>query len=162
MKPRRRGSDIRQSNIENLALLVTPTEIEQKLFTAARQEVLKAMGETAEFASAQVDGLIEIISHINIAKNHACMTAKQIMDVYQGSLFYITIVSFSKVDVHLPKHQMGGEVANVPVEMVYIKDERYSYLPDTHANNSERSVSAVNYKAISDRLDHIAEQKAVK
>lgn len=47
------------------------------------------------------------------------------MGVYPWGRFYITITNFRKVDVHLLKDQNVGEVANAPVEIVYIKNRCY-------------------------------------
>lgn len=69
-------------------------------------------------------GLIEVILHEKLAKNRVRMTAKSIMDVYQGRSNYITIAKFGKLDVSLSKHLNDGEVANVKFKLVHVKTER--------------------------------------
>lgn len=41
----------------------------------------------------------------NVAKYYACMEVNMIMEVHPVRPFYITIVIFSEVDVHLSKYQ---------------------------------------------------------
>lgn len=65
------------------------------------------------------------------------MTAEYITDVYAGSLSYITIVNLGKVYVHLPKHQNVCDAVKAQVDILHIKDERYSYPAWAHANNSD-------------------------
>lgn len=94
------ASDIRQSNYQDLAPLVTPTTCDRKYITVTRQVALKEIHETLVLVSTQAAGLIEIIPHENVAKTHACVTAKGIVDVYPGRPFYITIANFGNADVH--------------------------------------------------------------
>lgn len=53
------------------------------------------------------------------------MIAKGIMDLSLRRPFYIAVDNFSMVDVYLGKHQKVSEVANAPVELVHIREERY-------------------------------------
>lgn len=62
------------------------------------------------------------------------MMAKEITDKYIKRLSYTTILSFAKVEVHLSKRQGVGKVANVLVEIVRNKDDRYLYLFGAHFN----------------------------
>lgn len=55
-----------------------------------------------------------------------------------------------------------GEAANVPVEIVYIKEEHYSYPPGTNANSSGSAVSAVHYKSTADRLKQMDEHETIR
>lgn len=55
------------------------------------------------------------------------MTSKGFMDIDSDRAFYITIANLDKVDVSHPKRLKLGMVANLPVEKVYIEDERYKY-----------------------------------
>lgn len=75
-------SDTRQGVEEDLALLLTPIKYADKYMTVVRQIVLKAMCDTQVLVFTQVAGLIEVIMHENVAKNHVYMTAKGIVDVY--------------------------------------------------------------------------------
>lgn len=67
-----------------------------------------AMCETPVLVSTQAAGLIKVILREKVAKSHARMTAKGIMDIYPGRSFHITVTNFGKIDVHLPKHQNVG------------------------------------------------------
>lgn len=87
--------------------------------------MLRAVCETPLSVYTNAAGLTVVIMHENVAKTHACIRAKSIMDAYPGSPFYITITDFGRFDVHFPKHQQFGEAANAPVMMVHIKDTRY-------------------------------------
>lgn len=49
------------------------------------------------------------------------------MDVYSRRLFYNIIASFGIADIHLPKYQNVGEVANGPEEISHIKEEPFLY-----------------------------------
>lgn len=89
--------------------------------------------------------LIEVLYIANVAKKHAYMTAKGIIDVYQGRPFSSSIANFGKVNIHLPKHQSVGEAAEVPVERAHIKNERSSYLSAAHRNYIDSSVNSVRY-----------------
>lgn len=116
--------EIHRLIIEDLALLVTPTESKQRPITAAQQVVLKAIGKTSVLVSAQAADLVEVLSYNTVAQNRACMKRKRIMDVYPGCSSYITIVKFGKVDVYLPKNQKVGEVLNALSKIAQIKDKR--------------------------------------
>lgn len=72
--------------------------------TVSRQVLLVAMYETPELVSTKATDLTEVISHVNVAKNRAYMTVKDIIDVYSRRLFYITVDKIGRVDVHLSKH----------------------------------------------------------
>lgn len=80
---------------------------------------------------------MDVISHENIFKNHACMTAKETMDVYSERSFYTEITNLDDVMRNQPKHQNICEVLIALVGIVHFKDERYSYLPCKFANNSD-------------------------
>lgn len=63
------------------------------------------MYETPVLLSTQPAGLMELIPYGILAKDHACMMAKRIIDVYTGLPFYISMEIFCMADVRLPKHQ---------------------------------------------------------
>lgn len=90
------------------------------------------------------------------------MTAKGIMGVYRHRPFYIIVTNIVIVDLHLPKHQKTGEVANVPRKVFHIKDEHFSYQSVSYDSNSDNYVHAVHYEPILDRLKQIAEHETVK
>lgn len=73
------------------------------------------------------------------------MTAKGIIDVYTGQAFYITIANFAMADVHLPKHQKVGEVADTCKEIVYTTDEYFSYPSGAKAAKTDNLLDAVHY-----------------
>lgn len=66
-------------------------------------------------ASTTVNGLVEVVLDINIAKNHACVTANGIMNVYSRRLICNTIANFVMVDAQLPNQQKDGEAVDAPV-----------------------------------------------
>lgn len=105
-------SVIRHFIEQDSALLKTPIKSEPKNNTVARQVFFKARCETTVLVSIQVAGLIEVIPHLNLARNHACMTATGIIDISPGRSFYITFANFGMTDVYLSKQQKVGEVAN--------------------------------------------------
>lgn len=119
--------DICQYITGDSAMLVMFIQRERRIVTEGHQIVLKAMCETPMLVSRQVAGLKEVLSHENVAETHACMTTKEIMNVYPGHQFYIPITNFGEVRVNLPKKQIVTEVANVPKEMLHIRGKRYSY-----------------------------------
>lgn len=80
------------------------------------------------------------------------MTVEGIMDAYQGHRFQITIANLSRVDIPLLQSQDVGEVANVPVQIVHIKDERQSYHHDVHSKNGDSIANDIHYKTTPDRL----------
>lgn len=80
-------SHIYQSIKHDPALLVKPISGEPKYTTVARQVVLRAMRETSVLFSTNAVGLVEVARHENMAKSHACTTAKGIMGVYPGCSF---------------------------------------------------------------------------
>lgn len=112
---------IRQSNVQDLTLLVTPTSSEPRFITAAGRLVLEPMCATSVLVPTQGAGLTEVIPHGNVPKNYACMTAMGIMDLYPDRQYYIRIVKFDKVDINLPKPQEACEFAAAPIEIVHIK-----------------------------------------
>lgn len=76
-------------------------------------------------------GLVEVTCHKHVTRSHACMKAKGVMDVYRRHPFYIKVASFGKVDVHLPKYQKVGEIADTPVEAAQIREELFR-TPSAH------------------------------
>lgn len=140
------SSDNRKEIAKDLALFVTLTRGGPKNITVAKQVVLKLICKTPVLLSTKEAGLMSITAHENVAKIYACKAAKGIMDIKPGRHFFITIANLGKVDLHLPKHQTVGEAAKIPVEIVLITDERYSYTPVAHANNSNCSVNTVHDK----------------
>lgn len=65
--------------------------------------------------------------HASVTKVLACVMTKAIMDVYLGRPFNFTVKKFSMADVHMPNHQNAGEVADASEEVVYIRNELFSY-----------------------------------
>lgn len=78
MKP----SDIRQFMDCNPALFVTSSSIKSTYITAARQLVPKPMCETPVPVCTQMVGQIEVVFHESVARNQACMTAKDFIDTH--------------------------------------------------------------------------------
>lgn len=118
---KRSKSDIRRTNDHDLAPLRTPMCGEPRYMTFARQVFLRAMWEGAVLVSRQAFSVMEINHHEDVANDHACVTAKDITDVFPGRSFYITIANFGELDLDLAEQQKISEVANVPVEIVVIK-----------------------------------------
>lgn len=58
-----------------------------------------------------------------MAIDHAYMTAKGIVDVLAGQLFYISFAKYGRADFKLHRHQEVGEVSNAARKIVHIKDE---------------------------------------
>lgn len=83
------------------------------------------MCETAVLVSTEAPGLFEVVRRDNVANYHEYMVSKCIMGVQPGHLSNSIIAEFGKVDVNKTKHKKNGEVASVPQENVYIKDERF-------------------------------------
>lgn len=52
--------------------------------------------------------------------------------------------------MYLPEHQKVDGVADVSVEIVHDKDERFSYPYDIHENNNDSSVNAAHFKLTPD------------
>lgn len=75
---KKEASDIRQSNTEDLPLLVTTTESDPKQITVARWVVLKTKCETSVLVSTQAAGLIEVVIHESAAKIHAYMAKRKL------------------------------------------------------------------------------------
>lgn len=90
-----------------------------------------------------------MILHENLAKLHARMTTKSIMDDYYGRSIYITVAYFAEVYIQPLKHKKQSEAVKAPVKIVYITDECYSCLLCTHENNSDGSIIAIHYKPAS-------------
>lgn len=84
-------SNTPQSNREDLAQSVSTTESKPKPITVSCQIVLRATYETSVLVLTHAFGLIEVIPHDNSARNHSCVVAKRITDVFPGISFYITI-----------------------------------------------------------------------
>lgn len=84
------------------------------------------MFETSNLVSIQAAGPINVIHHANVARIHACMTAKDVMDDYRDRPFYVIIANLGVANVQLPKYQKVSEVAIVPKKIVCIKEERSS------------------------------------
>lgn len=78
------------------------------------------------------------------------------MDVYAGRSLYITIANFGNVDEHLSSHQNVGEFAFAPLEVVHIKNERFSYPSGIHAKTKDSTVNAVYYDPTPDPLEQSA------
>lgn len=106
-------------------------------------------------------GLVAVVFHVNVPRVRAFLTLKDLVDVYTGRDFHITIADFGETDVHLPKHEKVGEVADVSVEVDHVNDERFSYRFGTHTNNSDDSVYDIPYKPAFDRLEQIANLEVV-
>lgn len=103
-KPEKNNIEARQEVEEELTLLETPIKCEPKCITVARQVVLKAMCETLVIVSTQAAGLTESIPCAYVAKHHACMMAKGLIDAYPGRPCYITFVNSRMAYTHLLKH----------------------------------------------------------
>lgn len=80
--------------------------------TLEYQVVVKEIFETPVLVPMHAPGIIETISHEDLAKRQTCLTAESNMDVYLGRFFYFIIVSFGKTDVNLSTHQKVGEVSS--------------------------------------------------
>lgn len=78
---------------------MTPTRSAPKYTTVVRPVILNDMLETPVLATTQGAYVVEVVPHANVSKRHAHMMAKEVMDVYQSLLFYITVANFCKVDV---------------------------------------------------------------
>lgn len=102
------------------------------------------MSETPELGSTQAIGLTEVIIIEKVTKSHACLTAKGVMDVYQGHISYITIANFGKVDLYVLKRKKVGEVAITSLQLVWIKDEHFLYRSGAKVNKPDNRVSAVH------------------
>lgn len=53
--------------------------------------------------STQKAVILEATIHEHVAKFHASMATKRIVDIYTRHLFYNTTANFGSADVHLPK-----------------------------------------------------------
>lgn len=107
-------------------------------------------------------GVIEEASYGNVAIHDACMTTRGNMDVYTGLSSYMAIANVGKFDVHLPKYQNVGEVADAPVKIDHITDELFSYNSSTPPNNSDSPVDAVYHSSITDRKEQVAKHDSVR
>lgn len=97
-------SAIRPIHNQDPVLLVAPVSSEHKYIKAARQVVVKVMRETPVLLYTQAASLVEIILNENVTSNHACMAPKRNMHAYPDRPFYLTVASFRKTNVYLPKH----------------------------------------------------------
>lgn len=109
-KTKKNNTETRQENEEALALLVTTIRCESKSMTFVRHVVLKATCDTPLLGFPQAASLIQILPHGNVAKTHACMTAKCIMEVNPGRPFHITTANFGMAGFYLLRHRKVGEV----------------------------------------------------
>lgn len=66
------------------------------------------------------------------------------------------------INVHLPGDQNFDEVVAAAVEIVHLKEARFSYPSGAHANNIDRLVHSVQYKPTPNRLKQIANHEVVK
>lgn len=143
--------DIHQPISQNPALFVTPISGELKCMRPAQRVVSKTTRESLGLDFTQAAARVEVVTHKNMAKIPAGMTAKGIMDVCAGHSFYIMVANFVWIYIHLPKDQKVGKVADAPVKIVRVKSESFSYLSGSHANTIDGSVYAVQYRPIPDR-----------
>lgn len=97
-----------------------------------------------------------------MAKIHALVTAKGIMDVYSRWPFYIAIVIFCMADIQPTKHRKDGEVVDALVNIVHVKDERFSYHIVSKATRSDSRMNDLYYKPTPDRLDQTAEHETIQ
>lgn len=100
--------------------------------------------ETLLLVSTKLAGLIEVIRHEKLAKNHACVTPEGIMGIFPGRSFQITIANFGIVDVHLPKHQKISDAVSAQSPIVHIKNKHYFYQIFKHAKNWNSSENSVH------------------
>lgn len=89
------------------------------------------------------------------------MTAKQIMDVYQGRQFYSTMTNFSMASAHLPKYRNPGEVATAPKKIVHTKDQSLSY-PLAQKQLNMRVRDSCTPQPILNCLKQLSKYKGVK
>lgn len=61
----------------------------------------------------------------NEAKNHARLTANDIMDDYLRRPFYTASKNADKSNVNLPKYQQLFKIVSAPQETVHIKGNRF-------------------------------------
>lgn len=61
-----------------------------------------------------------------------------------------------------PLRAPEGLFENTPAEVVYIKNEHYSYLQGTHLSNSDRSVYTVHHRPTANSLEQFAAGEALK
>lgn len=102
-------SDSRPQLEENLSLSVKPSRYRSKYITGPLQVVLREICETPFLISTQATELTALIPNEKVARNHACMTANVIMDVYLNRPFYITITNFGNSDVIPHRYKKLGE-----------------------------------------------------
>lgn len=82
----------------------------------------------------------------NMAKNHASMPAKNILDGYRVLHLLITIAKSGSADVTVLLYQNVGAVASAPQEILHTKDERSRTLPTKKLLNV--SASSMPYTTI--------------
>lgn len=90
------------------------------------------------------------------------MTAKGMTVLYSGCIFYITVLNFCNAGVHLANHHRDGELADVPVEIVHIRDKLYSNTCSVQAHYSDCYFSTVHYKHATDCLKQMTEDEDVR
>lgn len=139
-----------------------PSRGEPKYITVVGQVVLKVMCEIPVLFSTKSVGLIEIISHPNVAKDHGCMTTKGIMDGYPARPFYITIANLNPAGVHLPKHQKLAKCRMRLKKSFTLNKISSGTLLAPKGLNIIAPVNAAHYKTAPDRLNQMAEPEAVK
>lgn len=145
-----------------MALILMFIRCQLKSITVARPVVLKVMYKTTVLVSTEAKDLIEVALHEAVPKNHACMTAQGIINVYKDRLFCITIANFGMGNVHLPKHRKIGKVASVPEAIVNIKGERFLYPLGAKATKCDSVMNPVLQHPTTNRLEMMAELEAVK
>lgn len=116
-----------------------------------RQVISKSMRKTTILRAAQATVPIEVFLYDIVTGDLICLIAKEVTDMYPRCTFYVTIANFGRVYVHLPKHQETGEVEATTVQIIHIKQDRYSYLSDEHKRSNNSSVIAVYYIPAKDR-----------
>lgn len=158
---RRKNLNIGHSTVEDLEVFVTTIEFKSNPTTVALQVDQNAMCEISLLVSTRATGLVNVIPHGKVAINPACITVKESMDMSLRRLFYINIVLFCNVDVHFPKLQKAGQVANTSDAIVHVNDERYSCLSGAHPHDIGTLVSTVHYMSSTARLEQMAKHEAL-
>lgn len=91
-----------------LIIFGDPVEGEPRGITAGLQITLEAMCQTLVVVLTQADSLIQTVLYEGAAKNHVCMTSKNIMNVYLGISSYINIGIAENGNINLPTHRKAG------------------------------------------------------
>lgn len=89
-----------------------PNDSEPRNITAARLVMLKEICETRVLDSTRAAVVLKVIIHEKEFKIHACMTGKELMDVYTGRLLHIAVANSENVDVARASHKTIGPVLN--------------------------------------------------